>query len=400
MIAVKRNTPIVLLVTRLGAGFAVLIFAVLLGPASAFSQKTYTETILHSFSGAPLDGAIPMAGVTLDAKGNIYGTTYYGGSTLNYGTLFKINTNGEETVLYSFAGFDVDGANPAAPLLLRDGNLYGTTVGGGCTNLSQGAGCNLDSNNSGTVFEFGAKGGEKILYSFDIYIGGYWPFAGLTADSTGNLYGTTLQGGDAGGTLYELNSSGEVLLSYDAAFLSGVILDHAGNLYGTTRGEGTVYEFNSNQGFIVLYTFGAGADGLEPLYGNLVRDAQGNLYGTTYGGGTHGDGTVFKLSQGGQEAILYNFRGRKFGSLPLAGLVQDGEGNLYGTTYQGGASGHGTVFKVTATGIETVLYSFTATHGDGAYPMGSLTLDASGNLYGTTQAGGEFDLGTVFKLMP
>jgi uncharacterized repeat protein (TIGR03803 family) len=190
---------------------------------------------------------------------------------------------------------------------------------------------------------------------------------------------------------------------------AGVVRDTAGNLYGTTvtgglYNNGTVYKVDSNGNETVLHAFLGGADGAEP-YGGVILDGRGNLYGTTWLGGTYDLGIVFKLDVTGRETILYNFKGGSDGSNPAAGLVRDSAGNLYGTTYWGGdvscgnPIGCGTVFKLSASGSEAVLHAFAATP-DGGYPESSLTLDASGNLYGTTTLGGASGAGTVFESSP
>jgi uncharacterized repeat protein (TIGR03803 family) len=197
-----------------------------------------------------------------------------------------------------------------------------------------------------------------VLYSFN-YSDGAIPYAGLIADASGNLYGTTESGG--------------------------------------ASSNGTVFQVTPTGSETVLYSF-TGTDGAIPLAG-LIADASGNLYGTTSSGGANGGGTVFKLTptQSGPwtENVLYSFN-YSDGAIPYAGLIADASGNLYGTTESGGASNNGTVFQVTPTGSETVLYSFSSS--DGADPDAGLIADASGNLYGTTIFGGANDLGTVFKL--
>lgn len=186
----------------------------------------------------------------------------------------------------------------------------------------------------------------------------------------------------------------------------------AGSLYGTTQwggtyGFGTVFKLDRAHGETVLYSFRGGTDGGQPLLGYLVHDMEGNLYGTTQFGGTYGAGTVFKLDCASKETVLYSFRGGTDGAYPYAGLVRDGEGNLYGTTNQGGASSYGTVFKVDKTGTETLLHTFTGVVGDGAFPYDDLLLDAKGNnLYGTTFSGGSsggyqnLGYGVVFRQTP
>ena len=260
----------------------------------------------------------------------------------------------------------------------------------------------------------------SILHSFGAGTDGADPVAGLVQDAQGNMYGTTRTGGANGeGSVFKIDSAGNETILYsftgtngDGAFpQAGLVLDTQGNLYGTTdsggaNGDGTVFQVTATGTESVLYAFKGGADGANPQAG-LVRDAQANLYGTTYNGGNqcgyyYGCGTVFRVTATGQETVLYSFTGTGAdGSNPAAGLVEDAQGNLYGTTYHGGTGGAGTVFEVTAAGQEIVLYGFTGYTGDGAYPAAGLVLDASGNLYGTAYYGGNFcSCGTVFKVTP
>jgi uncharacterized repeat protein (TIGR03803 family) len=390
-------------------------------------------SILHSFAGGT-DGDYPAAGLVQDAQGNLYGTTEAGGDGAcdkgnSCGTVFMVPATGTETVLYSFTGAGGDGAFPIAGLV-RDaqGDLYGTTAGGGQDSCPGSYGC-------GTVFKVTATGTETVLYSFTGAGGdGESPNAGLVLDAQGNLYGTTEYGGDGAcgygsgcGTVFELSPNGSggwnetVLYSFtgaggDGAFPNtGLVLDAQGNLYGTTEAGGggvcangnacgTVFQVTTTGQEAVLYSFtGAGGDGGNP-YAGLVRDAQGNLYGTTGYYGEDGYGTVFQVTTTGQETVLYSFTGAGGdGKNPYAGLVLDTQGNLYGTTNGGGAGNAGTVFEVTAPGKETVLFSWML--GDGAGPNG-LVRDAQGNLYGTTSLGGDVacanghGCGTVFRLAP
>jgi len=365
------------------------------------AQNTYTYKRLHSFSGAPSDGAAPTSGVVLDAEGNLYGTTYYGGNPTNSGAVYKLSPDGSEQLLYSFSG--PDGANPVASLLLANGNLYGSTILGG-------------SENSGTVFQVSQGGTFSTIVSLNYAIGN--PFASLIMDSESNLYGTGYLGFTAGAaTAFELSLSGDATV-LGSGGLSGLIMDESGNLYGTNAiggqnqcvpnpefsGCGYVFELNAGQSVLLHSFYGLTGvrdqgrpDGAFPFYGSLIRDASGNFYGTTFGGGFHNFGAVFELNSSGDETPLYSFKGGIDGSYPLYGLLRDAQGNLYGTTYQGGVSGNGTVFQVNTSLQETVLYSFTGGKG-GAYPMCTLVRDAKGNFYGTTQAGGAFGLGTIFEL--
>ena len=275
---------------------------------------------------------------------------------------------------------------------------------------------------------------ETVLYTFDVIPHGDKPIYGLTFDGSGNLYGTTVGGGsysDAFGTVFELTpSSGggwtpQVLADFGISSGSpngGVIIDGAGNVYGVTDGGGTyqggvVYELMPQAGGgwtqKWLHQFGQGTDGKNPA-GNLIFDSAGNLYGVTEQGGTYGQGTVFELipQAGGlwTEKVLHNFSNTgPDGAEPVAGVIFDSSGNLYGTTLYGGVNrtrgGYvGVVFELTPSGgewNEKILYSFTQSKYDAAGPWGSLIFDSAGNLYGTTTSGGRyFGDGTVFELSP
>ncbi len=250
-----------------------------------------------------------------------------------------------------------------------------------------------------------------MIYSFIGGADGVNPTQGVILDSAGNLYGTTLSGGALNlGTVYRIDASGQetVLHSFlggsDGSLpAAGVIRDAAGNLYGTTSsggplGAGTVYEIDASGQERVLYSFTGGRDGADPLAG-LIRDAAGNLYGTTAYGGPITTGTVFKIDVSGKETVLYSFAGGTDGAHPAAGVLRDAAGNLYGTTSDLGAGSSGTIYEVDATGHETVLYSFQG-EPDGAYPVGGLAFDGLGNLFGATSSGGPGGGGTVFELMP
>jgi uncharacterized repeat protein (TIGR03803 family) len=379
-------------------GLAVALGLAQVATPSAQAQ-TYTETVLHSFT-LPPDGANPTAGLVRDAKGNLYGTTYRGGAsssgtvfkvdptgeeTLLYtfsggadgkhpnaglvrdaagnfygttssggasgiGTVFKLSKTGKETVLHSFAGYPTDGASPYAGLILDGaGNLYGTTTSGGASD-------------EGTVFKLDSSGQESVLYSFRGDPDGANPFAALVQDAAGNLYGTTFYGGTyercggyGCGTVFELKASGKEEVLFDFTSMEGswpysnLVLDSA-ILYGTTEAggdEGYGTAFSLKAGVVtVLHSFtGAGGDGESP-YAGLIRDAKGNLYGTTSRGGAFGDGMAFKLDKSGNETVLYSFTGLPDGAYPLAGLIRDAKGNLYGTTEGGDPWRGGVVFEL------------------------------------------------------
>jgi uncharacterized repeat protein (TIGR03803 family) len=432
-------------------GFTQLCFGVLArSPSTANAQctrdcgsdlTTSPFVTLHIFTGG-VDGGQPEAGLIQDAAGNLYGTTVVGGAA-NFGIVFKLDTTGKEAVLYSFEG-GADGAHPRAGLVQdSEGNLYGTTFEGGA------GPCHQQSPNSrgatpttcGTVFKVDSFGKESILHSFTGEPDGANPSAGLAMDAIGGLYGTTSYGGTLGfGTVFKLDTSGKESVlhsftSWDGAIpLAGLIQDAEGNLYGTTfRGGtsnlGTVFKLDTTDTETVLYSFTGGTDGAHPSAG-LVRDATGNLYGTTVAGAElcfiigytpptpstfEYCGIVFKLDPVGKETLLHKFTGPPDGAIPHAGLIVDAAGNLYGTTYEGGTGGCfiaagygpeflgcGSVFKLDPTGMETLLYSFPGASGSNWGPTSSLTLDAAGNLYGTTSQGGGvcggLGCGGVFKL--
>jgi uncharacterized repeat protein (TIGR03803 family) len=389
------------------------------------------ESILYSFTGrggvsGSTDGADPQAGLIQDSDGDFYGTTAEGGTGGVAGTVFKISDQGVETVVHSFTGMvnfsSADGVTPQSTLIYgSDGNLYGTTEYGGIYG-------------AGTVFVITPAGAESVLYSFGGYSGindvkdGANPGKGLMQGSDGNFYGVTQNGGIYNfGTIFRITPAGAetVLYSFGASTSDGLqpfavlIQDSDGNFYGTTNSggdyrEGTVFKFTAGAE-LVLHSFsGAGGiagstDGASPVSA-LIQGTDGNYYGTTGGGGAYGSGTVFKIAPAGAEAVLYSFFGNygalysEDGAAPNAALVLAGDGNFYGTTGQGGTFSVGTVFKITPTGVETVLHSFSGTYGitgiaDGEYPgAGQLLLGIDGNYYGTTTQDGAHPEGAVFKL--
>jgi uncharacterized repeat protein (TIGR03803 family) len=417
-----------------------LAAAVMFGGAALAAAQ---EEVLHSF-GKGTDGRFPEAGLIIDSKGNLYGTTSGGGAD-GGGMVFEFTPKAGggwmEKVLHNFPATDKDGEDPFASLIFdAAGNLYGTTSGGGAYSY-------------GTVFELTPKasGGwtEKVLHSFNENgTDGYNPQqASLILDAAGNLYGTTPFGGPLGGcsglgcgTVFELTPKAggrwteKVLHSFNYNGKDGfepeasLILDAAGNVYGTTTyggtgggcnvGCGTVFELTPRAGGRwtekVLHSFNYnGKDGVDP-YAGLIFDTANNLYGTTGGGGAYTYGTVFELTPkaggGWMEKVLHNFNGTD-GLLPEAGLISDAIGNLYGTTCCGGASGVGcggegcgTVFELTPKAggrwTEKVLHSFSDNGKDGVTPYSGLISDAAGNLYGTTYFGGASGGGTVFEIKP
>jgi len=409
------------------------------------SAQAQTFKVIHNFSGGG-DGGVPTAGVIMDEAGNLYGTTCgslcgYGGG--NSGNVFKLTHKNSAWIinpLYTFSGGN-DGGSPGATVVFGpDGNLYGTTYYGGGDGCG-GSGC-------GTVFQLkpyptACKTAicgwqETVLYRFTGGSDGATPGRGdLIFDKAGNLYGTAQGGGNQAGVCSEIGGCGvvfeltpsnggwteSVLYSFTggsdgAAPPGGVIFNNIGNLYSTTTfggnldcvnswglGCGTVFELTpSGQGWTenVLYTFQNGNDGRGWPYVGLIFDNSGNLYGTTVNGGANGGGSVFKLtpSNGGWTfATSFSFPGGFDTAGPEASLTMDAAGNLYGTTIGGGYSTNGTVFKLTASGggwTYTDFYDFSGEY-DGGSPQSNVILDANGNLYGTA-VDGQNGSGVVWEI--
>lgn len=386
--------------------FLALALAIALGLAplapSAWGQ---TLTTLYSFAGSA-DGYQP-AGLVRDGAGNLYGTTLYGGGCCvcppypGCGTVFKLDASGHHTVLHTFTG-RADGETPQGTLVLDpSGNLYGVTFYGGDHQCGYVGGC-------GTVFKVDTSGHKKALYTFSDWVTVANP-DGLTSDAEGNFYGTTYFGSVDGGTVFKLDPAHNLTVlhgfssSGDGANpSSGVIRDQAGNLFGTTsqggsRGAGTIFEIDSTGKETVLHSFDYPTEGGSP--GGLTLSGW-DLYGTASSYGVSNAGTVFKLDKSGTFTVLYSFTGGNDGYSPSGHLASDGAGNLYGTTFLRGAYGFGTVFKMDeTTGQITTLYSFQG-GADGRYPANGVIRDRAGNLYGTTDYGGTFDAGTIFKITP
>jgi uncharacterized repeat protein (TIGR03803 family) len=260
------------------------------------------------------------------------------------------------------------------------------------------------------VFKLTPRGKKTVLYSFGSVFGdGTGPESSLILDSHGNLYGTTDTGGAAdSGTVFKVTPKGTQTVLYSFmggsdGYLAqgGVIMDTSGNLYGTTSlggesGLGMVFKLTPDGKETVLHSFTGDGDANNPA-ASLIMDDTENLYGTAQSGGSKGVGAVFKLTPDGRESVLYSFAGGNDGINPACSLIIDANGNLFGTTPAGGANGSGTVFKLTAAGKEKVLYAFTG-GSDGASPQYGLIMDARSSLYGTTSYGGEAQDGTVFKI--
>jgi uncharacterized repeat protein (TIGR03803 family) len=382
---------------------AVMLLSAALTLPSAHAQ---TFTVLYTFTNEA-QGWQPDAAPIRDAAGNLYGTTQYGGTAGGYGTVFALDPKGNEKVLYSFSG-EPDGEDPDGGLV-RDpaGNLYGVTLYGGT------------AGGYGTVFKLSHAGKLTVLHSFGSNPDGADPHGSLIGDPKGNGYGTTQYGGSAGGygTVFTVNMKGEQTVLHSFAGTpdgedpeAGLISDPSGNLYGTTvyggaaGGFGTVFKLGKTGKITLLHSFAGTPDGENP-YAGLAADSAGNGYGTTkYGGTAGGFGTVFKLDRTGKFTLLHSFAGTPDGENPVSSVVLDPTGNIYGTTYYGGTFGYGSVFEIDTTGKFTVLHSFNPSP-DGSHPLGGLTRDAAGNLYGATSDGGDLSCGfsgcgTVFELTP
>jgi uncharacterized repeat protein (TIGR03803 family) len=416
---------------------------------------------LYSFTGGP-DGANPYAGLILAKDGYLYGTTYAGGSN-GAGTVFKISTKGALTGLYSFTGAD-DGANPCDALVQgSDGYFYGTTYNGG-------------TNNSGTVFKINSNGAITRLYSFTGMVNdGANPYAGMVQGGDGYFYGATVWGYYGHGSIFRISATGDYasLHSFNQGVgnpRGGLVLGDDGSFYGTISGElgggnGAVIRINSNGILDTLFTFTGQVDGANPL-NSLVQGSDGNLYSTTYYGGTNGRGIIFRISTNGalyqdlysavwgvggltpgNDGNLYTFETSHLlqvstnGSVndlysasetPIATLIGDSDGvfygvslgsifeirggvltnlytfpdsvqiakgrdgYLYGTTYHSGIYDRGLFFKLSTNGMCTNLYSFDGTNG--AFPAAALVQGPDDYFYGSTLDGGFGGAGTLFKI--
>ncbi len=368
-------------------------------------DPTGHETVLYTFE-YPFfnDGTDPNSDLALDASGNLYGTTVYGGGFTNEGSLYKIGPTGGETQLISFSG--TNGANPYGGVVFDAmGNLYGATSSGGASGF-------------GVVYKLTSTGAETVLYNFTGAGDGGDPTDTLILDASGNLYGTAEHGGRAGaGVVFKIDPTGRETVLYSFPGASGgsspqapVLRDFSGNLYGTTseggvNGAGTVYQIDATGKETLLYSFTGGLDGADPQAG-VFRDKAGNLYGTAAAGGILSStcefcgtqGVVYKIDPAGKETVIYSFTGGNDGYAPHAGLTSDGAGNLYSTTTWGGTGDVGTVFRIDQSGQETIVHNFDSI--DGQNPYSGVTLDAAGNFYGTTSLAGLGGVGTAYKLNP
>ncbi|HTS18728.1 MAG TPA: choice-of-anchor tandem repeat GloVer-containing protein [Verrucomicrobiae bacterium] len=317
------------------------------------------------------------------------------------------NASGQvETSFYSFAGHPPDGGYPYGGLVQgTNGSFYGTTTAGGY----------------GSVFRISPSGSYTNLH---VFVGhpsdGGYSYAGLVEGTDGNFYGTTEIGGvNNTGTVFRISPSGSYTSLYsfvgsptDGAYPEDKLVQGTdGNFYGTTGlggngpcpgGCGTIFRISPSGSYTNLYFFsGYPTDGANPQAG-LMQGSDGNFYGTTYAGGTSSNGTIFRISPSGSYTNLHSFSGHPpDGANPFAGLVQGSDGNFYGTASRGGANYWGTVFRISPSGSYTNLYSFLGYPGnDGSAPLGGLLQGNDGNFYGTAYYGGTRTNGTAFRISP
>lgn len=398
-----------------------------------YEPPTWTMHTLYMFTGYA-DGAGPLAGVVMDSAGDLYGTTWQGGNLndcngYGCGVVYRVGTNNAEAILHTFIA-GADGYAPWAGLVRNSSGalFYGAASGG--------------NGGAGTVFQIAPKPTPcktafcpwnlTTIYPFS-FTDGNGPQASLLRDSSGNLYGTTVAGGagcqpNGCGTVFKVDPQGHHTILYSFNGTDGnspmctLLMDPSGNLYGTTykgglHNEGTVFKLDPNGGLTTLWNFAGGSDGANPTAG-VVADQNWNLYGTTQFGGTHNGGVAYEVVPASKmETVRHNFQGvgpGSDGNSPLSPLLMDGSGNFYGTAGGGGSSGDGVIYKFDSQFNETIIWNFTGA--DGAYPTyGSLIMDQHGNLYGTTNQGGDYNsmapacyiqnvgplgCGVVFKLSP
>jgi uncharacterized repeat protein (TIGR03803 family) len=389
-----------LLATLIVVSFVILA----IGYFAPIGAQNQAYSVLYNFQGGS-NGAAPYGALLLDSTGDLFGTTYYQGGHTASGVVFEFSASQNYSLLHSFKGVPNDGAGSLAAVISDHvGNLYGTTSLGGSSNL-------------GAIFGVNPAGREEVLHSFaGSPNDGAFPGAPLLGSKGGIYYGTTASGGASNaGTVFSFNAQSRqvtILHSFTgpsdgAQPNGGLITDSSGNLYGTTSyggayNQGTLFEITAAGAESVLYSFTGGIDGGVPQ-GSVLRNAAGDLYTTTYYGGANGFGAIMKWSENGKEFVLYSFAGPD-GAYPRASIIRDLSGNFYGTTQSGGAADLGVAFEFSNTQQYTVLHSFTGGATDGSSPYAPLVLDSSGNLYGTTVNGGSGSCtngcGTIFKITP
>lgn len=378
--------------------------AITLAIFASAAASAQTVTTLVNFGVSNDDGGPGFMSLVQGRDGHLYGTS--GGGTNYQGAIFKVTLAGVLANLHNFSGQANDGRNPESGLVLgSDGNFYGATSNGGADDF-------------GTVFRISSTGDLTTLYSFlctTVCEQGSEPIGPLVQAADGTFYGTTSQAGANGdaGTIFRIGRDGTLTTLYNFCAkancsdgnepYAALIQALDGNFYGTTyaggvKNNGTVFRVTPSGKLITLHRF-VGSDGAEPT-GALVQASDGNIYGTTTQGGAYGHGAVFSLNQSGIFTLLHSFcalSGCSDGDRPQSGLIQATDGNLYGTTFQGGVNGFGTVFSLNPSGSITIIHSFDL-HTDGGQLDGGLLQDTNGIFYGTTSAGGAGNGGTIFSI--
>ena len=404
-------------ILSLALGGVFLAATIVTVPDAAMSKPKFQ--IIYTFQGGS-DGAQPIGGLARDEAGNLYGATGFGGGAGGgncntgggCGTIYKIDARGHESVLYAFGAYP-DGSYPFPVVLDSSGNIYGAALWGGDRNC----GC-------GTAYKIDKHGKFTVLHTFENGSDGGFPESALVMDTAGNLYGTTVAGGPTGGctnqnppgcgTIYKIDAKGNETVLYGFAGPDGsdpsaaLLRDSKGNLFGSALtggvyGYGNVFELTSAGKFRDLHDFtGSGADNGYP-YDGLAEDKSGNLYGTTewHPAGSNTFGTVFEIARKGDAlTTLFTFD-LTDGGYPVAGLLRDSKGDLFGTTLSGGDCPYnecGIVFEIRKSGSESAVYNFQEGN-DGYAPQAILVSDKAGNLYGTALGGATGD-GVVFKIAP
>jgi uncharacterized repeat protein (TIGR03803 family) len=384
-----------------------------LGQGSAFARTQDANvipvaTLLIPALNLP---ATPRGNLLLANDGNIYFTGVSGGES-NVGAVARMTPAGDATSLHSFKGGNTDGQSPFAGVMqASNGAFYGTTYVGG-------------DGNGGTVYRLAPDGTYTLLHSFKASgkTDPHYPYGNLVQASDGNLYGTTLRGGaNDKGTVYRITLDGTLTQVHDFTGDDGenpegdLIVGSDGNIYGTTMqggkdSRGTIFRMSLAGTLTSLYSFptlsefstagvATNATGSNPRAG-LMLAADGNLYGTAYQGGPNGYGAVFRVTPAGSVSVVHAFTGpTSGGAFPLSSVSQDAAGNLYGTTERGGAINQGTAWRINTSGQFSVLHGFTSSSVDGATPYATL-LPLNGYLYGITYTDSNARVGAVFKLDP
>lgn len=344
-------------------------------------------------------GADPTSPVIQGFDGNLYGTAISYGTSAG-GTAFRITPAGGFAPFYNYCGGGTCPSSPNGGLIQApNGRFYGTSIGGGTTG-------------QGTVYELTPEGTETTLYTFSISDGSF-PYGTLLLATDGYFYGTTEHGGaNSYGTVFKITASGTLTTLHsfdniDGDAPQGALIEFNGEFYGTTPNggafsSGTAFKITRSGTVTTLHSFDGGADGGQPFAG-LTLGSDGNLYGTTINGGANRVGTVFKMTPSGKVTTLHDFVDSTDGNFTLGALIQANDGNFYGTNEEGGnpsctnnGPGCGTIFEITPAGVFTTLHMFDGT--DGSYPYSGLFQATDGTFYGSTWYGGTVNRGIIYTL--